>query len=314
MKSSGIGGQAVMEGIMMKNGEDYAIAVRKPNKEIEIKKDVQKSLAERCHVAHVPFVRGIFMFIDSLMLGMSTLMWSSSFFEEEENTQEPSKFEKWIMEKMGDEAEKIVMTFTVIISFVLAIGIFSVLPVTISSVAVRWIGTGFWLSLLESGIRVAIFIAYMALIAFMPDIKRTYMYHGAEHKCINCIEHGLPLTVENVRESSRFHKRCGTSFLFLIVIISVIIFMWIRVDTIALRVASRILLIPVIAGISYEFLRLAGNSDSWLVNLLSQPGLYLQRLTTREPTDDMIEVAIAAVETVFDWRAWLRLQQQKQER
>lgn len=310
MKSSGIGGQAVMEGIMMKNGEDYAIAVRKPNKEIEIKKDVQKSLAVRCHVAKIPFVRGVFMFIDSLTLGISTLMWSSSFFEEEEADEEPGKLEQWMMEKMGDKAEKVFMTVTVLISLILAIGIFSVLPVAVASLTVRWIGTGFWLSLLESGIRVAIFIAYMALITLMPDIKRTYMYHGAEHKCINCIEHELPLTVEHVRASSRFHKRCGTSFLFLIVIISVVIFMWIRVDTVALRVISRILLIPVIAGMSYEFLRLAGNSDHWLVNLLSQPGLYLQRLTTKEPTDDMIEVAIAAVETVFDWKTWLRLQEE----
>lgn len=307
MRPSGIGGQAVMEGIMMKNGDDYAVAVRKPDKEIELKKERYDSFAVRFHVNKIPFVRGIFNFADSLNLGMSTLMWSSNFFEEDEAEEEPSKFEKWLLETLGDKAEKVVMSITLIISILLAVGIFCLLPVLLSSVLSGILGNGFWLSLVECCIRVAIFVAYMGLIAFMPDIKRTYMYHGAEHKCINCIEHNLPLTVENVRKSSRFHKRCGTSFLFIIVIISAVIFMLIRVDSIWLRMLTRIILIPVIAGISYELLRFAGSHDNWFVNFVSKPGLCLQKLTTKEPTDDMIEVAIVAVEAVFDWRTWIQM-------
>ncbi|MGN0298142.1 MAG: DUF1385 domain-containing protein [Lachnospiraceae bacterium] len=310
MKPSGIGGQAVMEGIMMKNGDDYAVAVRKADQQIEIKKEHYESFATRFHVANIPFIRGIFNFADSLNLGMSTLMWSSNFFEDgETEKEEPGKFETWLMEKLGDKAEKFIMTLTVIISVILAVGIFFMIPVIISSALSKVLGTGFLLSLVECCIRVAIFVAYMGLIAFMPDIKRTYMYHGAEHKCINCIEHNKSLTVKNVRESSRFHKRCGTSFLFIIVIISAVIFMLIHVESVGMRLLTRIVLIPVIAGISYEILRFAGRHDNWFVDLVSKPGLCLQRLTTKEPTDDMIEVAIAAVNEVFDWQSFLNQNQ-----
>ena len=230
MKSSNIGGQAVLEGIMMKHNDDYAVAVRKPDGEISVKKEKYHSIVKWKVLTTTPFIRGVFNFIDSMVIGIKTLTYSASFYEEEE--------------------EKVL------------------------------------------------------LISRMEDIQRTFMYHGAEHKCINCIEHGLPLTVENVRKSSRQHKRCGTSFLFLVLAISIVLLLLIRVDSAVMRVVVRILLLPVIAGISYEVLKLAGRSDNILINLISSPGLAIQKLTTKEPDDDMIEVAIQAVEAVFDWRAY----------
>lgn len=305
MKSSGIGGQAVMEGIMMKNGEEYAVAVRKPNKEIEIKKEAYKGIASKSRFFRLPFVRGSINLIDSLVLGMSTLTYSSSFYEEEED-EEPSAFEKKLQDIFGDKLEKVIMGLTVTLSIIMALAIFMVLPVFLANLLKPVVGNGFLFALLEGILRIVIFIAYVVLISRMEDIRRVYMYHGAEHKCINCVEHGLELTVDNVAKSSKQHKRCGTSFMLLVMVISVFVFVIVRVDTLWLRMASRVILIPVIAGISYECLRLAGNSDNKLVDLLSRPGLWLQNLTTKEPDRDMIEVAIAAVEEVFDWRAYLK--------
>ena len=192
-----------------------------------------------------------------------------------------------------------------IFSFVMAIGIFMVLPLLIARFCKSFIPSETVMAILEGVIRIVIFIGYIKLVSRMEDIKRTFMYHGSEHKCINCIEHGLELTVDNVRASSKEHKRCGTSFIMIVMVISILFFMVIRVDTIWLRIVSRIVLIPVIAGVSYEFLRFAGRHDSKLVNILSRPGMWMQGLTTTEPDDSMIEVAIAAVETVFDWRSYL---------
>lgn len=304
MKYSGIGGQAVIEGIMMKNKDDYATAVRKPNGEIEIQKDTYVSMTEKVKFFALPFVRGIFSFADSMILGMKTLTFSASFFEDDEGS-EPSKTEQWLDRVFGEKLEKMLMTAVMIFSVVMAICIFMVLPLLIANVFRRFITSSTVMAVIEGVIRIAIFIIYIKLISNMEDIKRTFMYHGAEHKCINCIEHGLELNVENVRKSSKQHKRCGTSFLIIVMIISILFFMVIRVDNVWLRIVSRIVLIPVIAGVSYEFLRLAGRSDSGLVNLLSKPGMWMQNMTTKEPDDSMIEVAIAAVETVFDWRAYL---------
>ena len=305
MKYSGIGGQAVLEGIMMKNGENYAVAVRTPEKKIEVVKDVYKGTLGAGAFFRLPFIRGTFNMIDSLVLGMKIIMISASYYDEEEEEQ-PKKGKKEKTEEQKEKEEKSMMFFTVCLSVVLAVGLFMVLPVVISNFLKPYIANTFLMSLIEGLIRVAIFLGYMVAITLMQDIKRTYMYHGGEHKCINCIEHGKLLTVENVRESSRFHKRCGTSFLLIVMLISVLVFMFVKTDTLWLRIISRILLLPVVAGISYEFLRWAGRSDNWFVNLLSKPGLLLQRLTTREPDDDMIEVAIAATEAVFDWRNYLK--------
>lgn len=304
MKYSGIGGQAVIEGIMMKNQDEYATAVRKPNGEIEVDKETYISLTKKAKIFSLPFIRGIFSFADSMILGMKTLTWSAGFFEDDEDSQ-PGKLEMWLDGIFGEKLESLLMSAVMVISVILAVGIFMVLPLMISNFFRRFIPSPTLMAVLEGFIRIGIFIGYIQLISRMEDIQRTFMYHGAEHKCINCIEHGFTLTVENVRKSSKQHKRCGTSFLLIVMIISILFFMVIRVDSVGLRIASRIVLIPVIAGVSYEFLRLAGRNDSKLINLLSRPGMWMQNLTTKEPDDRMIEVAIQAVEAVFDWKAYL---------
>ena len=303
MKYSGIGGQAVIEGIMMKNGRNYAVGVRKPDGSIEVQTREYVSFTEKHKWAALPLVRGVFAFADSMILGLKALTFSASFYDEEEEG-EPSAFERWLDKVFGDRLEKVLMTFSMTLAFVLALVIFLWLPLTVSGL-IRSAGAGENLTAIFEGVlRILIFIAYIKLISRTEDIRRTFMYHGAEHKCINCVEHGLPLTVENVALSSKQHKRCGTSFIFIVMFISILFFMVIRADSPLLRFGLRILLIPVIAGVSYEFLSLAGKSDNPVVNLLSRPGMWMQNLTTSEPEKDMIEVAIAAVESVFDWRTY----------
>ena len=304
MKYSGIGGQAVIEGIMMKNGDRYATAVRKPDGDIEVQTDSYVSMTEKVKLFALPFVRGVFSFADSMILGMKTLTFSASFFEDDEDS-EPSKLEKFLDRVFGEKVEACLMTVVMIFSVIMAIAIFMILPLLIAGVFKNFIQSETVMAFLEGVIRILIFIAYIKLISRMEDIRRTFMYHGAEHKCINCIEHGLPLNVENVRKSSKEHKRCGTSFLLIVMVISILFFMVIRVDDVWLRILSRVILIPVIAGVSYEILRLAGRSNSKIMDLVSRPGMWMQGLTTTEPDDDMIEVAIAAVEAVFDWKGYL---------
>lgn len=305
MKYSGIGGQAVIEGIMMKNKSDYATAVRRPDGGIEIQKGEYVSMTEKVKLCAMPFVRGVFSFVDSMVLGMRTLSFSAGFFEDDEDS-EPGRLELWLDKVFGEKVEKALMAFVMVFSIVMAIGIFMVLPLLIANVFRQFISSAMVMAVLEGCIRIGIFVTYIKLISRMEDIRRTFMYHGAEHKCINCIEHGMTLTVDHVRQSSKQHKRCGTSFLIIVMLISILFFMVIRVDTVWLRILSRIILIPVIAGVSYEFLRLAGRSDSAVVNLLSKPGMWMQNLTTAEPDDGMIEVAIAAVNAVFDWKLYLK--------
>lgn len=305
MKYSGIGGQALIEGIMMKNKDNYAMAVRKPNGEIAVEKDTYVSMTEKVKFFSLPFVRGIFNFADSMILGMKTLTWSAEFYAEDEEEEEPGRFEKWLTDKFGEKLEEYLMTVVMIVSMILAVAIFMVLPLLIANVFRMFIHSETIMAILEGLIRIGIFIAYIKIISRMEDIKRTFMYHGSEHKCINCLEHGLVLNVENVRNSSKEHKRCGTSFLLIVMTISILFFMVVRVETLWLRMVSRIVLIPVIAGISYEVLRLAGRYDNKLMNLISIPGMWMQGLTTKEPDDSMIEVAIASVEAIFDWRAYL---------
>ena len=303
MKSSNIGGQAVLEGIMMRHGDDYAVAVRKPDGEIFVQKEEYHSVIKWKALTKIPFVRGVFNFIDSMVLGIKTLMFSAEFYEDEEEVKgEKELTEEEIAKK--EKQEKRMMNATVAISVVIAVAVFMVLPYFLSSLLKPLMPSYHLRTLVEGFVRIGIFILYIALISRMDDIQRTFMYHGAEHKCINCIEHGLPLTVDNVRISSRQHKRCGTSFLFFVLAISIILLMLIQVESTLMRVIVRIALIPVIAGISYEVLKLAGRSENPIINLLSRPGLAIQKLTTKEPDDSMIEVAIQAVEAVFDWRAY----------
>ena len=303
MKSSNSGGPAVLEGIMMRHGDDYAVAVRKPDGEIFVQKEEYHSVIKWKALTKIPFIRGVFNFIDSMVLGIKTLMFSAEFYEDEEEVKSEKELtEEEIAKK--EKQEKWMMNATVAISVVIAVAVFMVLPYFLSSLLKPLMPSYHLRTLVEGFVRIGIFILYIALISRMDDIQRTFMYHGAEHKCINCIEHGLPLTVDNVRISSRQHKRCGTSFLFFVLAISIILLMLIQVESPLMRVIVRIALIPVIAGISYEVLKLAGRSENPIINLLSRPGLAIQKLTTKEPDDSMIEVAIQAVEAVFDWRAY----------
>lgn len=301
---SGIGGQAVLEGVMMKNKDDYAVAIRKPDGEIEVEIDVFRGTMHDKKIKEVPFIRGIFNFADSMILGMRTLNYSASFYEDEEASE--TALDKALNKISGGKAEKILMSFVTVCSVVLAVGLFILLPFFLSSLLSRYVRNESFLAIIEGAIRIAIFMIYIVGISLMKDIHRLYQYHGAEHKCINCIEKGHLLTVHNVMRSSRIHKRCGTSFMFFVVFVSIILFFFIRVDNPVYKVLLRLALIPVIAGISYEIIRLAGRSDNILVKIISAPGMLLQRLTTKEPDESMVEVAITSVEAIFDWKAYLK--------
>lgn len=350
MKYSNIGGQAVMEGVMMRNGEKYAVAVRTADKEIVVKTDQYHSLIKNKKILSLPIIRGVFNFVDSLVLGMKTLMFSADFFAEETESELEERLAKeWkkaekkaeklssqgkaeeakqVLDHARTEAEKerkrltkrgaadtaveekkednsILMGFTVAFSIVLSVALFMMLPYFLSRGLHYVVKSETLISIAEAVLRMLIFLAYIVLISRMKEIQRTFMYHGAEHKCINCIEHGLELNVENVRKSSKEHKRCGTSFLLIVMVVSVIFFLFIRIASPFWRIVIRLLLLPVIAGVSYEFIRLAGRYDNRLVDILSKPGLCLQGLTTKEPDDEMIEVGIASVEAVFDWKKYL---------
>ena len=299
MKRVNIGGQAVLEGVMMKGPSSYALAVRKPNKEIDVKVTPYKSMGEKHKGLSIPIVRGVVNFIESLYIGMKTLMDSSEYFEEDEaevKTKEDTKKES------GNSGYLI---GTLIFSLIIAIGVFMLLPAFLANFLYKLTDKDIIVNIAEGLLRLFIFLGYVAAIAHMEDIKRTFMYHGAEHKTINCMEAGKDLTIENVRAATRFHKRCGTSFVFIVMIISIFVFMFVQTDVMWLRLVSRILLIPVIAGISYEVIRYAGRHANVCSNILSAPGLWVQRLTTKEPDDDMIEVAIKSVEGVIDWHEYV---------
>ena len=356
MKPSGIGGMAVMEGVMMKNKNEYAVAVRKPNNEIAVEKSTHNDFSDKVKLFKLPIFRGMLAFVDSMVVGVKVLNYSASFFEEEEEAltkmnkksseiksinrkdikteDEDSDFEieEVSVTKMDTESSKqtqpkdkadsntkkdeknntILTIFAVLISIVISVALFMVLPVLITGLLVKVIDSIFVINLIEAVVRLAIFIGYVVLASRMPEIKRVFMYHGAEHKTINCLENGFELTVENVKWQSKLHKRCGTSFLLLVILISALSFMILPTHDLLWRVVSRIILIPIIAGVSYEFIRLAGKSDHKVVNILSKPGLWMQGLTTKEPEDSMIEVAIESVSAVFDWRVYLESTSKKE--
>lgn len=302
--TSGVGGQAVLEGVMMKNKESYAVAVRKPDGEIDVDVHEYHGVLHGSVLTRIPFVRGVFNFADSLILGMRTLNHSLEFYEDEEASE--TGIDRAMDRMFGAKAEKVMSGITVVISLIIAIALFMILPYYLSRYFEQFVMNSSLLAIIEGAIRLVIFLIYIVVITAMKDIRRLYMYHGAEHKCINCIEQGMDLTVANVRKSSRLHRRCGTSFLLFVMLISIILFMFIRTDSTVLRLVFRVLLIPVIAGISYEVLKLAGRTDNIIMKILSAPGMLLQRLTTKEPDDDMIEIGIKAVEAVFDWKAFLK--------
>jgi len=319
MRSSGIGGQAVIEGVMMRYKNDIAVAVRKPDGDIVIGRQKTVTPKEKNKIFGWPVIRGVASFISSLVIGIRTLTFSASFFEEDEaadigkkaaSAQDAASAADPSLSEKSSKGESAMMFGTIALSLVLAVAIFMILPYYASTWIMKLFNSesGVLLAVVEGVLKLAIFIGYIALISLMKDIKRTFMYHGAEHKCINCIEGGKPLTVDNAMGSSREHRRCGTSFIFFVLFISIIFFMFLRFDNRFIRLGARLLLIPVIAGISYEFIQWAGNSDSKLASILSRPGMWIQKMTTREPEPDMVEVAIASVEAVFDWRGYLKEQ------
>jgi len=305
MKYSGVGGQAVLEGVMMRNQADYAVAVRKASGEIIIRKEKvpeRSAFGQTCR--KIPFVRGVFSFVDSLSMGMKTLEYSASFIEEEETKDQNGESGKE-KKPASEKSENMMMLVSILFAVVLCIGLFMLLPMFLVSLLRPVIGSRFLISLLEGVLRVVIFLIYILAISQMKDIRRVFMYHGAEHKCINCIEHGLPLDVEHVRESSRLHRRCGTSFLLFVMLVSVFVGIFLPKDVLWQRLVSRLIMLPLVMGISYEIIRWAGSTDSGIAEVMSRPGLWLQkRFTTREPEDEMIEVGIASVNAVFDWKAW----------
>lgn len=306
MKYAKIGGQAVIEGVMMRYGNDYAVTVRKPDGTLEVKKDRYESLVSRLHLTRVPILRGVFAFIDSLVLGISTLTFSASFYDDEEPSARSSDAGKK-EESMG---EKVLMGVTVALSVVIAVGLFMILPFFISGLFGRVTESSWLLGIIEGLVRVILFMAYILLISRMKDIQRVFMYHGAEHKSINCIEHGARLTPENAMKYSRFHRRCGTSFLFIVIFLSIVFFILFfqifPVENMILKVVFRLLLVPVIAGVAYEVIQWAGRSECRFASVISRPGMALQKLTTREPDLSMIEAAIASIEAIYDWRAFQR--------
>ena len=301
---SGIGGQAVLEGVMMKNKDMYAVAVRKPDGEVAVEVDEYHGIAYGSKLLNIPFIRGVFVFLDSLILGLKSLNYSSSFYEE--TKEKPSKLDEGIDQVSNGHEDTFLMVFTTLLSFAFAIALFMILPYAVSEVISKYARNESLVAIIEGVLRITVFIIYILLISLIKDIRRLFMYHGAEHKCINCIEKGRPLTVANVKKSSRLHKRCGSSFILFVMLISIVLFFFIRIDSYVWRVVIRLLLIPVISGISYELIRIAGRSDFFLVKWISAPGLWLQRLTTKEPDEDMIEVAIKSVEAVFDWKEFLQ--------
>ena len=310
MKYCNIGGQAILEGVMMKGPDSYAIAVRKPDNEIQVEKHKYKSYGEVHKLNNIPLVRGIVNFIESLYIGLKTLMDSAQYFEDEDDpkkTEAEKKKDKEEMDKLKEKSsEKGYLILTLVFSLVFAIGLFVLLPTLLSTILYKFTDNNFIVNFAEGILRLIIFLVYVYVITVNKDIKRTYMYHGAEHKTINCMESGKDLTVENVRAASRFHKRCGTSFVFLVMLISILLFMVINTDILWLRLLYRVVLIPIVGGITYEIIRYAGRHENAFANILSKPGLWLQRLTTREPDDDMIEVAVKSVEAVIDWREYVK--------
>ena len=313
MKPSKIGGQAVMEGIMMRHGDKYSVGVRRPDGGIELDIKDFKSVFGSSEILKKPLIRGVASFVDSLVVGMKCLMYSAEIAGDEEDEDEkkenaslsPEELEK--KKKKEDKAFQVMLYVTVAVSVVLSIALFMFLPYTLASLLRRIGASEFVVTIVEAFVKLALFLGYMLLISRMKDIQRTFMYHGAEHKCINCVESGLPLTVDNVMKSSRKHRRCGTSFLFLVMLVSIFLhFIFVMVPSYWVRLFGRLLMVPVVAGISYEIIQWAGRTDSPLARIMSAPGLALQRLTTKEPTRDMAEVAITAVEAVFDWRKYLK--------
>ncbi len=302
----GIGGQAIVEGVMMRGRTEYVLAVRDiESKQIKIEKTKLKNGGKRNSFLSLPIIRGVAAFVDSLVTGIKVISRSAQMAGledlEDGEEEEMSRFEAWLTDKLGDKLVSIILAVSVVVSIALSIGLFMVLPVCVSSLLNRFLNLGTWaLSIIEGFTRICIFLFYICLTSLLKDIKRLYKYHGAEHKTINCFESGEELTVENVRQYTRLHKRCGTSFLFLVMIISMIVFLFLRTDVVLYRIITRIVFVPLVAGLSYEVIKWAGRNDNIIVDIVSAPGKAVQLITTKEPDDEMIEVAIASLKGVLE--------------
>ena len=298
-----IGGQALMEGVMMRGPKEYAMAVRKPDGEIIVEKRPVASVLQKNKILKLPIIRGCISFFESMITGVKALMFSAEFFDIEGEEESQSKFDKWLDEKFGDKIKDIVIYVSVVLSLIFSVALFFLLPNFITELVAKLTGMdvdGTLRTVIEGVIRMAIFLSYILLVSQMKDIKRVFMYHGAEHKTIAAYENGDELTVENARENSRLHPRCGTSFLIFVMIISVIVFMLIPKGlTWYNRALFKILLLPVVAGVSYEIIKFAGRHENWFTKIISKPGMWLQYITTREPDDSQLEVAIASMKAVL---------------
>lgn len=291
-----IGGQAVMEGVMMRGPKSYAVAVRKPDGEI-IVDTKQLPDKKKNWFVKLPIVRGCINFVQSLVLGTKTLMYSAEFVDMEE--EQPSKFDKWLEDKLGDKIKDVVIYFSVILSLFMSVGLFILLPTWIVGFTKYFIESPILKSLIEGVVRILIFLIYLWAVSKMNEIKRVFQYHGAEHKTIACYEAGLELTVENAKKMTRLHPRCGTSFLLIVMVVSIIFFSFLRWDNVIIRSLTRIALLPVVAGVSYEIIKFAGRHDNIITKIIGYPGLCLQKITTNEPDDSQIEVAIASMKAVL---------------
>ncbi len=288
-----VGGQALLEGIMMKGPFKSAMAVRKPNGEIDVSTWETKQLTG---IRKIPFLRGTFNFIDTLIKGYDCLMKSAEISGQEE---EPDKLELWLDKTFGKAAGTVFNFIVTILAVVISVGLFFGLPAFITGLASGYIQSKVALSAIEGVIKIGLFLVYIIVVSKMSDVRRTFMYHGAEHKTIFCYEQGLELTVENIRKQKRFHPRCGTSFLLIVLVVSILVSSVITWDNVLMRVALKILMLPITVGISYEIIKFAGRHDNWLTKIISAPGLWFQNFTTQEPDDSMIEIAIAAVKPVL---------------
>lgn len=295
-KKTTVGGQAVIEGVMMRGSKGLATAVRLPNGKIEIKTENSTSYTKKNKILGLPLIRGFVSLIESLIVGIKSLEYSASFFEDEE--EEESKFDKWFDKTFKDKGDSVLMGISLVLSLTFSVLLFFILPTTLASVMKKYVtDNALVLNILEGIIRVLIFLTYIVLIGKMKDIYRLYQYHGAEHKTIFCYENGIELTPENAQKFGRLHPRCGTNFMFLVMVISIIIFSFTGWESIGQRVVSRILLLPLVSGVTYEVIRWLGKSESTISKIIAWPGLLLQKITTKEPDEKMLEVAIASLKS-----------------
>ena len=293
-----IGGQALMEGILMRGPEKQAIVIRKPDGTLEEKVEGYSLPKDKYPILGLPIIRGAVNFVDTMIKGVKAMMYSAEFLPEEEQG-EPDKLDLWIQKHFPeDKAQKVIVGVAVALGIALSVGLFILLPTILAGLVAPFVGNGILRNLIEGLFRIVIFLSYLMLVSRMKEIKRVWMYHGAEHKTIFCYEAGLPLTVENARKQPRLHPRCGTSFLLIVMVVSILVFSLVRWSNVWVRMLMRILLLPLTVGISYEIIKYAGRHDNVLTRIISAPGKALQLITTAEPDDSMLEVAIRSLELV----------------